>query len=438
MRLNPPQALLARCLRPMLAHPVLTCAFRPFFLLTAISGALLLLLWLASATPLPLFAWLRQTMPGGGTAWHAHELIYGYGMAAVAGFLLVAVPEFTQTPAFSHARAATLALLWLLARLAYLAAPIWPFGLGLWPALLCNLALGLLLAATVLPPLLRASGRGQSGFAWGLICLLPLQAGFFAASLMHGDGMRWLHAAVGALMALIIVAASRISMRIVNSRIHEGRLLDPLPETPLYLARPPRRNFAIFTIALCAALEFLQVAPTVLGWCALAACAAMLNLLNDWHVGRPLLTRWALMLYACYWLMALGYGLMGAHWLGLPGALSAGRHLLMIGGMGLSIFAVMCIAGRFHSGHWLDQRRWIPLSAIALCAAALLRAWAGLTASPLVQHLTLAASGLLWVAVFSAYAVYFWPILTRPRTDGLEGCAEPLSDGHGGASHQCG
>lgn len=437
-RHSAPSGTLRRMGLRLLTHPIFTCAFRPFFLLAALSGALLMLLWLASATALPLFAWVRQAMPGGGVVWHAHELIYGYGMAAVAGFLLVAVPEFTQTPNFPRARAAALALLWLAARLAYLAAPLWPAWLGLWPALLFNLALDLLLAITVLPPLLRAAGQSQAGFTYGLASLLPLQAGFFIAILNGGDAMRWLHAAVGALMALIVVAASRISMRIVNGRIINGELHDPLPETPVYLARPPRRNFAIFTIALCAALEFFHAPATVIGWSALAACAAMLNLLNDWHIGRPLFTRWAFMLYACYWLMAIGYGLMGACWLGLPGKLSAGRHLLMIGGMGLSIFAVMCIAGRFHSGRWLDQRRWVPISALALCASAALRTWAGLAPAGLFTHVALALSGLLWVAAFSAYTLYFWPILMRPRTDGLAGCAEPASSHHHGKAHQCG
>ena len=124
------------------------------------------------------------------------------------------------------------------------------------------------------------------------------------------------------------------------------------------------------------------------------------------------------MLFGVYVLMALGYAILGLALLGVGGTLSvsAGRHLLTVGALGLNVYVVLCIAGRIHCGRRLDEQPWVPLGAVLLVAAAGLRAGAD---SPL----GLAAAGLCWMLPFAAYVGYQWPLLTRPRTDGSSGCA---------------
>lgn len=412
--------------RPRITSPLLICGFRPFFVLTAASAIGFMLTWV-----LLLDGWLDGWHPPGGpTAWHAHELLFGFAAAAVAGFALTAVPEFTATPAIGGRPLARLVLLWLLARLAYALAAYWPASLGAWPAALCNLAFWLALLRQIGPSLWRDPGRSHLSFAWAIAALCALQAGFFISLVISANAMTWLHAATGALAILIVIATSRISMSAVNGQLEQGRPGAP-PATTTYLARPPRRYLAIFCIAVCSATEFALGHDIVTGWTALAAAAAMFNLLNDWHVGRPLFTRWSLMLYASYWLIALGYGLLGAAWLGAPLTSSAGRHLLTAGAMALSIFAVMVMVGRIHAGLWLDYRPWLPFTATTLVLAALLRTWAGVWAAAPWQGTLLTVSGLLWVSAFAIYLGHAWPGLSGPRTDGQEGCAEPLGRGTG-------
>jgi len=224
-------------------------------------------------------------------------------------------------------------------------------------------------------------------------------------------------------------------MVVVNGLIEQGRPGAPDTTDAGYLARPPRRNLAIFCMVVCSATEFSLGHDAITGWTALAAAAAMLNLLNDWHVGPPLFAnRYALMMYAFYWLLALGYALMGAAWLGAPLTASAGRHVLMVGAMGLSIFTIMSMVGRIHAGLWLDRRPWIPWTAVGLILAAMLRA-AAATGSAWTQGL-LWISGLLWILCFAGYLVMTWTTLTGPRTDGQGGCAEPLgrTGRHGGGA----
>ena len=397
--------------------PLLLCAFRPFFFLTASSAILLMGLWLLS-----LQGWLAAwPVKGGWTLWHAHELIFGFAAAATAGFALTAIPEFTGTQPLTQKPLLWLVVVWLLARACYLLA----FWITLWPSLLVNMIFWLGLLLYISPPVWRDPQRKHISFALTIAGLAILQGAFFIRVMTTGDALVWLYSAIHALMILIIIATSRVSMSVVNNRVeHKENTSDP-DATP-YLARPPRRYLAIAMIALCAVSELTLGAHPVSGWAALAAMAAIFNLLNDWHVGRALFSRLALMLYGSYWLMALGYALLGAAYLGAALLPSAGRHLLTAGAMTLSIFTIMCIVSRIHSGLWLDRRLWIPSAAIVFVSAACVRAYASFySAGGLFSQLLLWA-GLLWMAGFALYAWHLFAVLSSQRLDGQAGCAEPL------------
>lgn len=391
-------------------HPVWMCAMRPFFVLTAGSGLVLMLAWLLYLSlggPLPASA-------GGPYAWHAHELLFGFALASVAGFMLTAVPEFTSSADFSPTLVRGLVALWLAARLAF-----WASGLGGAPLVLLSglLHLGLIaaLAALLAPRLWHDPRRAHLSFLWTLLALGLCAAGFHAELLAGSTGAtRWLQASIGVYMVLIVVALSRISMRIVNEALEDaGHSAD-------YLARPPRRNLAITCIALYTVAEFAGPGSRLSGWLALAAAAAVFNLMNDWHVGRALLSRRPLMLYSIYTCMGLGYALMGAGLLTPLGSYSGGRHLLAVGALGLATMGSMSIAGRAHCGLHHDLRGWVPLAALALLLAAGTRAAAGwLLPDPLAAW---ALAGALWCLSFGLYAAYLGPILLAPRRDGRAGC----------------
>ena len=87
--------------------------FRPFFLAAGIWAEFGLLLWLPQymgALALPTYFSPLD--------WHIHEMLYGYVAAAVAGFLLTAIPNWTGRLPVSGWPLAGLALLWLAGRAA--------------------------------------------------------------------------------------------------------------------------------------------------------------------------------------------------------------------------------------------------------------------------------------------------------------------------------
>jgi uncharacterized protein involved in response to NO len=355
---------------------------------------------------------------GGPLAWHAHELLSGLALASVLGFLLTAVPEFTATPDFMPSTVRRLFALWLLARAAF-----WSGGWAGTPMLVLSMLLHLgLLAALLtllLPRLWRDPERRHLSFAWVLLALAGCEA-LYHAELLQGSALasRWLQAMVGAYMVLIVVALSRISMRIVNEAV------DAVGGSEPYVARPPRRHFAVVAITACTLAELAQPGSRLAGWLALAAAAAVFHLMNDWHVGRALLQRRPLTLYAVYACMGLGHAVMGAGLVGLPGTdpawASAGRHLLSVGALGLAMLGAMVIAGRAHCGLAADDRPWVMLAVLALLLAAALRAAPALAGVDAAPAWLLAAAA--WCLAFAAYLWQLLPELASARSDGGTAC----------------
>src|SRR6516164_10691284 len=88
-----------------------SAGFRPFFLLGALWSALAILIWL------PAFAGEYQIptiFPP--VTWHVHEMVFAFGAATVAGFLLTAIPNWTGRMPLQGAPLACLVLLWLVGR----------------------------------------------------------------------------------------------------------------------------------------------------------------------------------------------------------------------------------------------------------------------------------------------------------------------------------
>lgn len=395
------------------AHPLFMCSFRPLFLAAAAYAAVALSVWVGYVG----FDLALPAVPGGPVVWHAHEMIFGFVLAAVSGFVLTAIPEFASSPPFGARIAVAFALLWSLGRVLF-----WMSGvLGPWPAALANTAMVGLLACAVAPRLLRDAERRHLGFLWGLAALTVCVAGFYWDLERGLYPMRWMHASVGVMTMLIVVAMSRISMRILNDAL-EAQHRDGVGEAPEYLARPPRRNLAIFVIALFTLAEFFTPLSAVTGWLGLAAAAAMFNLLNDWHVGRALLTRWSFMLYVVYWLIALGYAALGLSVLGWGVPPGTGWHLLTVGAMGISILSVFCIAGRLHAGYPLDTRRWVAVAASLIVIAAVLREASAFAVNGPKALLIL--SGLGWIAAFALVCTFIGVLWLRARVDGGHGCEE--------------
>ena len=398
-------------------NPLFICGYRPFFFVTAVGAVAGVALWV-----LALVGALGAYQPAGGwLVWHVHTLVVGVALASVAGFMLTAVLEFTGCAPLPRATLQRLFAAWLLARVAHLASGLWPSGLVLTMVLADAWVLGRLLVF-VAPPIWRETHRRHIAFIPALLALGATHIGAGHGLWTQGDVLRWTGLATHALMALIVVALSRVSTRIVNDTLTSQGHGDVA-----YMARPPRRNLAVFCVAAYAAVNAAWPQSSTAGWLALGAAAAVFNLLNDWHVRTALRSRWVWPLYAVYVFMGLGYLTLGlAHLWGVAGT-NLGHHLLLVGALGLVQWMVMVIASFLHSGHALPTGRWVPTGATLLVAAALVRgaaAWPDWSAW--ATHGWVLAT-LAWTAAWGLYLVFGWHTLWQPRPDGLEGCEEGMA-----------
>tara|TARA_R110000823_G_scaffold47903_15_gene121905 strand:+ start:18212 stop:19387 length:1176 start_codon:yes stop_codon:yes gene_type:complete len=391
-------------MQPSRPLPLLAFAFRPFFLLAALYGAVSILLWVAYllqiAAPVPL-----------SSQWHAHEMLYGFVAAAIAGFLLTAITNWTGAAPLAGRPLALLVGLWLLGR-----AAMW--SVGLLPYVLVALvdsAFLLVLSAYVARVLLRAGSRRNIGLA---VVLAVLALGNILMHVGEGRGMPGLSQAARTLgldviTLLMLIIAGRITPAFSANWLRaQGREAPAAPRqwhTPL----------AVGSVAALALGSLCGLPAVALG--ALALLAALANALRlaawaGWRVWRePLLG----VLHLGYAFIVLALAARALFLFGLLANPSLWYHALGVGAMGTLIVGVMTRVSVGHTGRPLQLLPGAIAIYFAIIAAAVLRL---ATASGMLPYTTgLLFSALAWAAGLLLFGVLYGPLLLRPRPDGKPG-----------------
>jgi uncharacterized protein involved in response to NO len=380
--------------------------FRPFFLAAGLSAVLVVPAWLL------MFA--RGTMPLAALPpqlWHAHELFYGFVGAALAGFLLTAVPSWTGAKGFAGWPLAAVASAWLLGRLAFAFANALP----LWVLAAAELAFLPGVAILLAPPLVRSRNRNTPLLL--VLAALWLTDVVFIAGLARQDPVL----ASGSLRVaidLMLIVVTVIGGRIVPS--FTANALRRRGEAPEIRNRPWLERGVIALMVAVAVVDLGQPDGALAGWLAALVAIAQGVRLSGW---RSLRTRGE----AILWVLHLGYAWMpvgfalkalwllagvgwAAHWL----------HALTMGVFGTMILAVMTRAALGHTGRELAVGGAIAAAYVLLAIGVAVRVFAPALSPP--HYLwTLLASGSLWTAAFAVYLFVYSPILTLARTDGKPG-----------------
>jgi len=380
---------------------VLRLGFRPLYLLAGLFAALHLPLWLAL-----WFGNLGATAPVAPPLWHAHEMLFGYAAAVIAGFLLTAVPNWTGRPTASGWPLGALALLWLAGRLAWLPGSPLPPG---WAAAL-DLAFLPAVAAVLAVPLWRT--RNSRNYGFPLILLL-----FALANLcvhLEALGLAGGTARAANRMALDLVV---LVMIIVAGRVIPFFTANALP------AARVRRDAALDRAAVWLALALPVLAlpqGAAAAWVSLAAGVVNLLRMRGWGTRAALAEPLLWILHAAYLWIGVGLVLRGLapHVTFLTEA--SAIHALTVGAVGSLTLGMMTRTALGHSGRPLRASSAIVAAYLMVLGAALLRVFGPLLAPAHYGGLLL-ASGALWSAAFATFVVSYWSILTRPRIDGRPG-----------------
>ncbi|TDE41103.1 NnrS family protein [Antarcticimicrobium sediminis] len=393
----------AQQMRAWTGPTLLTYGFRPFFFGAGIWAALAMALWVPM-----LSGHLELPTRFDPVSWHAHEFLYGYLSAVVAGFLLTSVPNWTGRLPIVGWPLGGLFALWIAGRLAV----AFSSGLPVWLVACIDLSMLVTLAAV----LTREIVAGKN---WrNLVVLLMLGALILGNAVYHWEAAQGAYAAqgfglrigLGAGLMLIAVIGGRIVPSFTrNWLVRRGG--GKLPA-------PPMQTFdKLALLALLLALVLWIAAPdnTVTGLALLLAGGLHLVRLSRWagerSLSEPLL-----------WVLHLGYGLLpvGAILVGLealfPGmlGLAAAQHVWMAGTIGLMTLAVMTRATLGHTGQALQAGAGTTAIYLFMLAAMLTRLAAGVW--PMQSDLLLVLSGLCWLAAFGGFALLYGRLLLRPMS----------------------
>jgi uncharacterized protein involved in response to NO len=400
LQATPPEATEAP---PPAGWPLLRLGFRPFYLGAALFAVLAMPLWIAIY--LGQVAWALAVPP---LLWHAHEMLFGFAVAVIVGFLLTAGKAWTGLATPRGAFLGALVLLWAAARVAAVVGPHAVYAV-------LDLVLLPLVAAVMIDLLVRAGNRRNLPLA-GILVLLSLANVAFHLAVIGTIPMApltALHAGLGLIVMIECVIAGRVVPAFTMSAIPGLKLA----------ARPAMERATLSITGLALALWVFAPAATVwsgVSGAALALAAAM-HLVRQWR-WRPARTRsrpilW--ILHAAYAWIALGLSLLALAQVGLIGA-SAGVHALAVGATGGLIIGMITRTARGHTGRPLRASKAEVLAYLLVMAAAALRVLGPLAMPQWLPHLLVCAA-LAWCAAFAIYLVVHAPWLFRTRQDGKDG-----------------
>jgi len=385
----------------MYKHPIFALGFRIFFSLSALSACLLIALWLVVYSgKITLVNYFPSSY------WHAHEMIFAYSVAVIAGFLLTAVKNWTGESTPVEKPLAMLALLWVAGR-------IMPFTSNyVAQELIALIDLLFLpyLAYVLSQPILKANyTRG-----WVFIALLALMT--LANALIHAEILGWL--AQSAWMGLQISIAIVIVMILVIA----GRVFPFFTErgAGVQLAKKPLLDaLAIGSAILVFTLWVLNITEIILALAAGIAVIFNTLRLKNWAVYKigsiPLL--WVL--YSGYIWIIIGFFLtIFTAYSKIPSSLAL--HAFTMGGIGIVTLAMMARVSLGHTGRPLQASDRTVMAFILINVGAAVRIIAPILIPTWYTQFVL-LSGLLWLVAFILFLLVYLPILTTARVDGKTG-----------------
>lgn len=391
-------ATTAETLRAYRGLALFSYGFRPFFL----GGAI----WAAAA--MALFAgmlWSGLSLPSafGPVDWHAHELLYGFLPAIVAGFLLTAVPNWTGRLPVAGAPLAVLALIWLAGR----AAVAFSEPIGAAAAAIVDLVFLAALIAIIAREIVAGKNLRNLKVLALVSLLLIGNAVFHIEAMTLGAADYGKRLGVAAAIMLIVLIGGRIVPSFTRNWLAREKP-GALPE--------PFNRFDAASIALAAvALAAWVAAPESLAAAALLALAGAAHLARllrwrGWRTfGEPLVA----VLHAGYAFVPFGFFLAALHAAAPDLAFAAAPiHGWTAGAVGLMTLAVMTRASLGHTGRELTATPAIVAIYAAVGLAALARVAASFGVEPDVM-VKLGAAG--WIAAFGGFAILFGPMLLSAR-----------------------
>jgi uncharacterized protein involved in response to NO len=378
--------------------------FRPFFLGAALVAVLSMVMWMAVYR----FQFPLELSGISMFQWHAHEMIFGYTMAVISGFLLTAARSWTGEETARGAFLGWLFLIWALARVLMLNGT----GFLLWAAI-ADLLFMLGLGIAVARPILKVRQKRQAPVLL-IVALLTLANLLFylgAMGVVDGGTHLGLHGGLYLVLGIILFMGRRVIPLFTEKGL--GHPVEIKNERWNDVA-----TFILFPAFLLSEVFFQNHITGAL----LAAALFILNSLrvNGWHTleiwQKPLL--WGL--FAAFMMINLGFMLRALMLVtAIPDFLPI--HAFAVGGVGIITLSMMARVAIGHTGRNVHQAPPImTVLLVSMVLTATIRIFLPML-DPSHYQFWITASGLMWIITFTMFAIVFIPLLVKPRVDGKEG-----------------
>ena len=372
--------------------------FRPFYLGASVFASVSILLWIAEYAGLVHVGYLRDPV------WHAHEMLFGYTIAVIVGFLFTAGRNWTGQPTPSGALLAGYFLLWIAGRVSVLT----PYPVI---AAVVNAAFPVAAAIGLAVPLARSANRRNYFFVALLVLLGALTLAIHLARLGLDLLPQRASLQVGLDIVLFVIAVmgGRVIPMFTNNGVPGAAAV---------------RHAHLEKLALGLVIALTVVDGLQLGAAAtlvVAACAAIAHA-SRWWLWQPWKTRSTPLV----WVLHLAYLWIPVHLLlrvlaewGVVAPTYA-VHALTVGAIGGLIIGMVTRTAKGHTGRPLRADAVDTACYVLVLLSAAVRV-AGPLLAPTYTLDAVIASSLLWSAGFGLYAVRYFPVLTRARVDGKPG-----------------
>ena len=376
--------------------------FRPFYLLASVFAALSIPLWALQFSGLLAHPYLS------GPLWHAHEMVFGFTLAVVVGFLFTAGRNWSNQPTPTGRKLAALAALWLAGRVLVLT----PFSVA---AALVNVAFPLAAAVGLAIPFAKAANRRNDFFVVLLVLMAAASGVVHLSQFGFVQSPSWsaIRVALDVVLFILAVMGGRVIPMFTNNGVPGAQA-----------SRRPLVEKAALGSVLALLVADALGADTLGGgvpFAALALAAGLAHALR-WALWQP----WTTRRVPIVWVLHIAYLWVPVHLLLRASAAlgfvapSAATHALTVGAAGGLIIGMMTRTARGHTARPLRADRADVVCYLLVFMAALVRVLVPLVA-PAATVAAVLASAAFWSAGFALYAIRYAPSLSRPRLDGRPG-----------------
>jgi uncharacterized protein involved in response to NO len=379
--------------------------FRPFFLLAALLAVLAVPMWLLvlSGTAVVGEAYLPPL------AWHAHEMVFGYASAVVAGFLLTAVRNWTGRETATGAPLYGLAALWLLGRVVLVASASLPK----LAVALVDVAFLPAVALTIALPIVAAGNKRNYVMVGvlGALSMANLAVHLDALGVLSGWALRGSRVGVDIVVLLAAIISGRVIPMFTRNATGSTRIVSM---KALDVA-------AILSMALYTALDVMAPSSWATGVAAAAAAVLVVVRAARWGFLSSLRVPLLWILHLGHAWIAVGLVLRAAAFVAPRLPLSASTHALTVGAIGSLTLGMMARVALGHTGRPLVVGRTVSAAFVLLTLAACLRVFGPLVGAPVTYLTWLVVSGVGWSLAFALFVLAYAKILVSPRVDGKPG-----------------